>query len=333
MLHINNNINFILAASLLITFTACGGGGGSSSSPSSVVNSISFSGIAVDGYIRNATACLDTNINGVCDNGEPTTETLIDGTFTFSDVEVTDGVLMPVIISGGFDTATGKVFTGKLSNIINTTDIAQNISFSVSPLSDLVAASFLASNDKSDTVLQTIKLNVANSLGLSVEKVDADPMQNKEVFAKAQEIQQIKELMLTSANKGANVIKGSTESKALEISIARAVASAIQVNGRLSPADAIAKFEELESSITIPANEKEFIALQVTEIANSLSDMVADVSVSMDDLDQEQGNLEDIVEVASSNIASATQNSAITVVTENTPLVSIIPTPPAPPVL
>ena len=324
--------NSLIASTLLLTFSACGGGDSSSSSPSTV-NTISFSGVAVDGYIRGATACLDTNINAVCDNTEPTTITLADGTFTFSDVEVNDGVLMPVIISGGFDTATGKVFTGELKNIINTTDIAQHTSFSVSPLSDLVAASFLASNDKSDTALQTIKLNVAASLGLSVEKLDADPMQDKEVFAKAQEIQQIKELMLTSANKSANIIKGSDESKALEISIARAVASAIQVNGRLSTADAIATFEELEGSITIPANEQEFIALQVTEIINSLSDMVADVSVSTDDLDQEQGNLEDIVEIASSNIASATQNSAITVVTENTPLVSALPTPPAPPVL
>ncbi len=357
---------------LSLGFTACSGGGGSSSSPTTTANTVSFSGTAVDGYIKEATACLDININDNCDNDEPTTLTRIDGTFTFTDIEVDDDVLIPVIISGGFDTATGNIFLGKLRNIINTKNISQSTSFVVSPLTDLVAAAFLASNDKSYTVLNQIKSNVAASLGLSVEKIDADPMQDKELFAKAQEIQQLKELILTSAAKALNITKGSAESNELEKSIAKAVALAIQENATLNPTDVISKLEEIESDITIPTNEKEFIALQVAEIVSSLNTMVSDASVAIDDLNQQQSNLEDRVEIAVSNIEVATQDSVIEIVTidtpvcaqvmsyatnpntqecqefvtpcdvpsgwiacekDTTPLVTTIPTPPAPPAL
>jgi len=299
---------------LIIAFTACGGGGGDSSAPASTANSISFSGTAVDGYIKEATACLDINVNDNCDNNEPTTLTRIDGTFTFTDIEVDDDILIPIIISGGFDTATGNMFLGKLRNIINTKNISQNTSFTVSPLTDLVAAAFLALNDKSDTMLNQIKSNVAASLGLSVEKVDADPMKDKEVFAKAQEIQQTKELILTSAAKAANIASGTTESDELAKSITEAIAESIQNNSTLDTSNAITKLEEIESSVTIPANEKEFIVLQVTEIKDSLADMVIDTTVTADDLDQRQIDLEDRVEIALVSIKEATPDTDITII-------------------
>ena len=154
----------ILTSMLLISFTACGGGddGGTSipitpttNLPSTVtpVNKVSFSGIAVDGYISGATACLDLNVNGLCDISEPTSLTATDGTFTFTNVVVDENVLLPVIVTGGVDTATGKVFRGELKRIVDTKSINSSVKLNVTPLTDLVASSFIASNDKSDTVL------------------------------------------------------------------------------------------------------------------------------------------------------------------------------------
>ena len=326
--------NSFIASVLLATFTACGSDGEESTTTApSPINKITFSGVAIDGYIRNASVCLDTNINGTCDAGEPTTETHLDGTFTFNDVEVDDDMLMPIIVTGGYDTATGKVFTGILRNIVNTKDIKSASALTITPLSDLAAISFLASPDKSKTALETIKSNTASSLGLSVTQFDSDPMQDKEVFAKVQEVQQIKELLLTSAGKATGIADGSNAEDSLEVNIVKAIASSMQSGSTLTPIDAITKLEELDTTVTIPANEKEFISSQVTEIKNALESMVIDSSVNISDLNQEQSNLEEVVATASSNIENATSTSTIVVVTDSTPLVTSIPTPPTPPTL
>lgn len=309
-----------LSSSIFITslllFSACGGGGGDSTTsngdntaPKS--NTITFSGIAVDGYISGATACLDKNINGICDSGEPTTRTDANGKFTFTGIEVDSGILMPVIVRGGIDTATNKPFEGSLSNIINTDDIATNSSFTVSPLTDLVATLFIASNDKSSTILTDIKTNVASSLNINIEKVDSDPMQDKEVFAKAQEVQQTKELILAAATKVASTTLSSDE---LVKSVSEAIATSVQSGTTLSSADVITKLEESQPSVSIPSNETDFIERQTTEIINALATIVSDTSVTTDTLNQEQSDLETVVETASTSIEEATEGSTIAVV-------------------
>lgn len=277
-------------------------------------NTITISGIAIDGYISGATACLDLNINGACDSDEPTTTTAIDGTFSFVDVEVQNNLLIPVIVTGGIDIATNKSFVGKMSNIVNITNAKQGDSFFVTPLTDLIALSFIASADKTSTVLEGIKTNVATAFGLSIDKIEADPMKDKELFAKAQEVQQTKELILTSAAKASNVTVGTTESDELAKSIRETMASSIQENSTLDTAIAIAKLEETKVEVTIPDNEKTFISEQVKEIEKSLEVIVNETTVSTDNLNQQQSNLEDIVEVASTNIEKATEQSDIDVI-------------------
>lgn len=66
---------------ILITscgLASCGGGGGGSSSASNT------SGVAIDGYLKNARAFLDTNSNGVFDLGEPNALTDANGGFSLS---------------------------------------------------------------------------------------------------------------------------------------------------------------------------------------------------------------------------------------------------------
>ena len=350
-----------LTLALSLGFSACGGGGGGDTSSSSnnneggtsptsntntssgtvTSNKTTFSGVAVDGYISGGTACLDTNINGLCDSGEPTTPTDTQGKFTFTDVEVDSGKLISVIVSGGTDTATNKPFQGSMSNIINTDDIATNKSFTTSPLTDLVATSFLASNNKSSASLAQIKTNVASSLNLSVDKLDKDPMQDKEVFAKAQEVQQTKKLILTAATKAAN---GSLNAEELTKSVREAISTSVQSGTTLNSTNVITKLKEIHTTVDIPSNETDFIASQTTEIKNTLATIVADTTITADTLDQQESNLITAVETASAKIEDATDGSVITVVkvapinpattqTPTTPIATAISTPPAVPAL
>ena len=59
-----------IAASILLSFTACGGGGGSSSPTTTTkASTINTSGTGVDGYIDGGTACLDLSLNGLIAKG------------------------------------------------------------------------------------------------------------------------------------------------------------------------------------------------------------------------------------------------------------------------
>ncbi|SMP13410.1 hypothetical protein SAMN06265339_1111 [Desulfurobacterium pacificum] len=67
----------LTVATLLVFLGSCGGGGSSESS----VNSASITGVAVDGYLENATVCFDLNDNNKCDEGEPVAYTDENGKF------------------------------------------------------------------------------------------------------------------------------------------------------------------------------------------------------------------------------------------------------------
>ena len=372
-----NSLSILIPIVVIVGTTGCGGGGSSDDSSTPTIepkaNTISFSGVVVDGYISGATACLDLNINGLCDTGEPTTTTQNDGTFSFTDIEIEKNLLLPVIVKGGVDTATGKAFKGELKNIVDAQSVNSSTSLHVTPLTDLVASAYMASSDKSATELNQFKSDIASSLGVSSERVDADPMLDKELFAKAQEVQQLKELMLTSVLKATNTLAGSDAANAIAKNISLAIAKSMQESGGLlSVSLALATLEALYSNLAIPANEKEFIDLQLKEIRATLETMVKESTVTTDNLNEKQKELEERVEVASKNIEDATKDSKIEVVVINppaciqvisyatnpttgscqefptpcdipsgwltceveaTPIVADIPTPPAPPVL
>lgn len=94
----------IAIASLL---TACGGGGGDSSSNPPTQNGKSFSGVAVDFYLQNATVQLND-----CNNYKVTNATDSQGNFNFT---LPSGCIESALtITGGIDSVTGKAFTGTL---------------------------------------------------------------------------------------------------------------------------------------------------------------------------------------------------------------------------
>lgn len=96
------------AAALAGALTACGGG--DAGAPPGVQNPATpTSGVAVDGYLRGATALCDSNGNGTADAGEVTTTTGISGGYTFAS-----GCSAVVVVTGGTNIDTGAPFKGVL---------------------------------------------------------------------------------------------------------------------------------------------------------------------------------------------------------------------------
>ncbi len=95
-----------LVAALLLGGCGSDGGGGSSS----------ISGVAIDGYIRNAKACVDRNYNKICDSNEPSATTQSRGVFSIP-ASATDSGNYPIVIEAGtdaFDEGRGAYFATPL---------------------------------------------------------------------------------------------------------------------------------------------------------------------------------------------------------------------------
>ena len=171
----------------LLLFIGCGGGGGSDGgSPESTTPIVytDVNGQLVDGYIKNAIVCLDSNLNGLCDSDEKTTVSDDNGTFVFTKIEKSDK-FVSLISSGGIDIITNKVFEGQIKTIVNLNDSGKSL---VTPITDMIASAFIQSEIKDIYTLKDIETKLANSLDLNISKLHNDPMQDKAVFAKAQEI-------------------------------------------------------------------------------------------------------------------------------------------------
>ena len=189
---------YILGLIVVIFLVSCGGGGGGSSSQSSTT----LSATVADGYIKSANVCLDTNINGICDTSERATTTNSLGHLSFSNVTKT---LVALIASNGVDIATDKEFLGTLKKILKVDLSKGTNSFNITPLSDIVAAYFLNSAEKTPDKLDEIRKSIATSLGILVDELIQDPMKNHNIFIKSQEIEQIKMLIKETGANSSNI--------------------------------------------------------------------------------------------------------------------------------
>ena len=101
-------LRLIPAAAAACVIAACGGGD-AGAPPGLQIPATPTSGVAVDGYLRDATALCDSNGNGQADAGEATTTTGITGGYTFAN-----GCNAVVVVSGGTNIDTGAPFKGVL---------------------------------------------------------------------------------------------------------------------------------------------------------------------------------------------------------------------------
>ncbi len=77
-----------LTAAVVLALSACNDGGsdnnGTSDSDNDSTTTSAISGVVADGYLKNATVCLDINLNKQCDANEPQAVTGDDGSYTLT---------------------------------------------------------------------------------------------------------------------------------------------------------------------------------------------------------------------------------------------------------
>ena len=137
-------------------FTGCGGGGGSSdSSSSNQQNLTDINGKVVDGYVKNATVCIDLNNNFQCDKNEPSTTSDSNGNYSFKNIENKNYTL---ISKGGTDTEN------------NTPAI---IMYSNTKYKNITPLTSLAVKEGEDKVAQYFNIDKS--------QISADPIKNNEI--------------------------------------------------------------------------------------------------------------------------------------------------------
>ena len=102
-----------LAGLCLLTVYGCGGGGGGTGAGTPGATTTSVPVTVIDDAIQNATVCLDKNINGVCDTGEPTGKTDAAGQVTLqvAPADVGKFPILAVVGTDAVDSAYGPVTT------------------------------------------------------------------------------------------------------------------------------------------------------------------------------------------------------------------------------
>jgi len=172
---------FCLALSVAIIFTACGGNGSGSGDDGSESesgddgsgsSSLTITGNAVDGYLRNALVCVDTNNNLECDDNESFSKTTSTGGYTLSVDK--DQALASIIAYGGVDDGTGQRFNGILKAPLDKGAVKLNIT----PLTTLIAAQIeRTGGDAADeTTIAEATQKVADTFGMETALLNADPV-------------------------------------------------------------------------------------------------------------------------------------------------------------
>lgn len=113
---------------------SCGGTGQDIGSVNT--NTATVSGVGIDGYLANATVCLDTNENNKCDAWEPSDTTDNDGNFSFTTaITANDAV---VRIKGGYDAQTNEPFLGQITTRVDVENGQTLSNTAITPLTTLV---------------------------------------------------------------------------------------------------------------------------------------------------------------------------------------------------
>jgi len=141
----------ILAGCLAAILAGCGG---------NETSSVGYSGIVQDGYIKGAKVCVDTNANGACDAGEPSTVSGADGKFTLQSSQAN----LPVVVYVGTDAVDSD--TGPVMTPYTMIAPAGHTGI-VNPLTTLVVAAMKAGNVDAATAESQVMamLGVSDILG------------------------------------------------------------------------------------------------------------------------------------------------------------------------
>jgi hypothetical protein len=303
--------------SILIFFTAC-----DPSEYKSQGDGKNITGIVVDGYIKNSDICLDKNKNGSCDTDEPSTTSNEDGYFEFENLQLEDSGFFPIISHGGIDNSTQKEFIGELKHLVDLSSLSTYNNLILSPLTDLVATSFLSSDANSTLELNNIKTLVSQVLGVSKTDLNKDPMKDIDVFAKSQELQHTKHLIETSALKTYTTTPDEEKVRYISEKIKEEL-----INQNFDLQRVLIAMNDVHLENNIPENEKVFIPLQVNELTSTLDALSHDTSLSIDNLNRIQKSIDIKQTLAIDNLKEADSNSTIVVVDVDTTTESVTQSP------
>ncbi|MDD2905716.1 MAG: hypothetical protein PHC74_05415, partial [Sulfurimonas sp.] len=305
MILVKKIIPSVLAASLLITFSACGGGGDSTTPTATPLSSLTTSGTAADGYISGGTACLDLNLNNTCDSAsEPIATTSTTGTFTLNVTALhqthANYATAPVIVYDGTDIDTKKPFMG----VMKAPYIASSTSQIVSPISTLVQAVIKSGKTEAEA-----KTAVATALNISADDVLKDPVATPAITKAALTVQKTLEV-LAQANITAGTSTSTTAAfdtictqlaaatvsvsegsgtKSFTSVVAEAKTEGTLLGGAASSADVATVIESAITSSTLSGAdlalvaESQIEALKTLVIANSATVTETEAQTTLDD--------------------------------------------------
>ena len=164
-----NKTNILVSVALATSFALVGCSGGSSDgSVDSSVETTLVSGKAIDPELVGATVCLDINLDGTCNEDEPSATTDDAGTY---QLEVATSYLngeYPLIAVNGIDKESQEAFVGTLMADVNST--YQNIT----PLTTLAYAQIQENMSKTIEEIELAREKLENIVGMTYEEMQVN---------------------------------------------------------------------------------------------------------------------------------------------------------------
>ena len=303
-----NYIQKLLILLISFIFTSCGGGEEVDSGTTTTLKFIS--GKIIDGYIKEAEVCLDLNTNGICEDDEPRTYSLNDGSYSFTTNLNNSTNVIAIISKGGIDISTNKPYLGELKNIVEITSTSENINATLNTFSDLQASDYISKKDLTSSNSLKNKITTV----FSISNLQSDAMQDKHVFIKAQVLEHIKSILEVSILKVKSTSLSDEEKRVLRNNIKYSIIKNIlsTTNYTLDVNNIITTLEN-DLSITIPQNEKTFIINQVSKTKSILQNITLSNSILISQLSTIQLELYNGLQNVYTKLNSASSDTVLEV--------------------
>lgn len=273
-------IKIILMGMLSLLVVAC-----DNSEYSALRTGNTINGTIVDGYIENATVCLDINKNNICDTTEPTTNSDKNGIFKFTNITLTENSFIPIIAYGGKDTAIDKKLTGEFRTILFSSNMDKNII--VSPLTDLITQSFLKRDGNSSNSLNDAKIEVA-SLFSTLDEIEIlkDPMKDVTLFVETQKLQYAKDIIQKVLQKNIQKDSNSSATNLLQNNIKKELLT-LDMDMKKVLISLATTY-----NISIPDNEVTFAEKQLQEVSKTITDISKSIEINPESLGRLQKSID-----------------------------------------
>ena len=151
-----NVMKLSAVAALVGALAACGGGGGVAGTPTTL------SGTVIDGYIKGAIVCLDTNSNQKCDGPsiDPQATTAADGSYSFTYTGNIAGMhVIAEVPVGAIDSDLGAI-TQPYSLLAPAEAESKSTPSVITPLTTLVSSEMLTTKTSASDAEASVKANL-----------------------------------------------------------------------------------------------------------------------------------------------------------------------------